>query len=216
MAQIDIKPYRRDDSFYISAKANVEGVLKRSVDQNKLHKIRIEDYLDKEDGRIWLVLDMLCREGRGNKERVNEASLVTRVCELEAKIKLLHNEKNPLPLPTKYYKMNWIELYLTRTVLFTVKIEMAVLMARILVPSRLQFPPSKQYCNKNSNYKKSQRKSEVDMLMPQRLNEVTLHTRYSILSDSALNEAREDNTSEDNNDTEDNKLKSKSYSTEQQ
>ena len=34
------------------------------MDQSKQHEIDMKDYLDNEIGKIWLVLDMLCHEGR--------------------------------------------------------------------------------------------------------------------------------------------------------
>ena len=90
------KPYRGEDSFHVSAKANAESVLKRSVDQSEQHEINMKDYLDGEIGKIWLVLEMLCREGRSNHKSVSEASLVTFVCDLEDQIKLLQTKNKSL------------------------------------------------------------------------------------------------------------------------
>ena len=63
---------------------------------------------------------------------------------------------------------------------------------------------------------KAKEKGNLDMLIPQRLNEVPLHNRYSILSDSTLSETKEDNNSHESNDTGDNELESNINSTKSQ
>ena len=60
---------------------------------------------------------------------------------------------------------------------------------------------------------KAKEKGELDMLIPQRHNEVTLHNRYSVLSDSTLSETKEDDNSHESNDTEDNEHESNINST---
>ncbi len=55
---------------------------------------------------------------------------------------------------------------------------------------------------------KAKDKEKLNMVLPQRLNEVTLHNRYSILLASALNETIEDKSIHESNDAANNKLES--------
>ena len=72
----------------------------------------MKDYLDNEIGKIWLVLDMLCREGQSNHKSVFEAPLITRVCNLEDQIKLLQTENKSLSTANEMlHELNRVAFY---------------------------------------------------------------------------------------------------------
>ena len=74
---IENKPYRGEDSFYVRAKPNIISELKSPIDQDKLklNECKNKDNLHDEINKIWLLLDLLCREGQGTYKCVGNLFL---------------------------------------------------------------------------------------------------------------------------------------------
>ena len=146
----------------------------------------MKDYLDNEIGKIWLVLDLLCREGRSNHKSVYGAPLITRVCNLEDQIKLLQTENKSLYTANVILQneLNIVVFYIDTA--FCSKDRSDYFVVPNPHPSNMAdcnpLHPSKAAATTTTVTAKE--RGKLDMLMPQKLNEVTLHNKYSIVSDS--------------------------------
>ena len=182
-------------------------MLESRIDQDKLklNECKSEDNLHDEINKIWLVLDMLCREGQGTHKCANESLLEKRICQLENQIEMLQSESKSLSATNKMLQRELNQVAFCKGNVFDKK-----------SPNSYYFDFKNPYqrhtteCSLSHGRRaatttrltipRATEQAKLDKLIPQRPNAIALHNRYSILSDSDFNKRKEDhNGSYENN-----------------
>ena len=204
---IENKPYRGEDSFYVSAKPNIGSVLKSPLDLGKLKpdECKNKDCFHDEIRKIWLVLDVLCREGRGTHRSANESLLEKGICHLENQIKILESSNKSLSAVNEMLQLELNGVAFHRGDIFNKKS-----LNDHFVPTNPCQRNTPDYsllhgsraaatagsgATTRSDIPRATQQAKLDIRIPQRPNAITLHNRYSILSDSDFDERKEDHNS---------------------
>ena len=220
---IENKPYRGEDSFYVRAKPNIISELKSPIDQDKLklNECKNKDNLHDEINKIWLLLDLLCREGQGTYKCANESLLEKRICQLENQIEMLQSENKSISATNEMLQRELNEAAFCKGNFFDKKssndyyIDITNPYQRHTTECRPSHGRGAATTTK-SVISRATEQAKLDKLIPQRPNAIALHNRYSILSDSDFNERNEDHNSNYENNVDGNYDQNKKNSTENQ